>query len=72
MSDARTKITVQLKLDCGCWVEHGVACQAGPLQFEKTMRLASDMLPHWLTREELAHKCELVSEDNPNGEAQAH
>lgn len=72
MDGVRTRVVAKIRLDCGCWVEHGLATNAGPDRFEHSLRLISDMLPHWLSRIETAHRCELVSEENPDGEAKAH
>lgn len=69
---ARTKMSASVQLECGCWVDHGLASCAGPDEFERTLRLMSDIFPHWLSRIETAHRCELVSEQNPDGEARAH
>jgi len=68
----RTKVTAKVQLNCGCWVEHGLAGSGGPDQFEKTLRLMSDMFPHWLARIEAAHRCDLVTDENPDGEARGH
>ncbi len=72
MQDICTRVRAQVRLPCGCWVEHGLACSAGPADFCKTMKLVCDILPHWLDRIELAHRCELVSDENPDGEAKSN
>lgn len=72
MAEERTRVMVDVLLDCGCWVEYGLASTHGIDNIERTLQLTKDMMPHHFDRLALAHKCELVSDDNPNGSTKGH
>lgn len=66
--DTFAKISVKLRLPCGCDIEILAACDGPPVEdqlqflkgeFQKLTWYFEDRLPR--------HKCELVSETNPNG-----
>lgn len=67
MDKERTRVLVELQLDCGCWVARAMHTTNGPAAIEKTLHLVADSLPHWFDRVELSHKCEMVDDDNPSG-----
>jgi hypothetical protein len=70
MADTRTWVSVTVKLDCGCEIAHTMASTNGPDKLDTILRMAGDALPHHFDRSFLVHKCELVSESNPNGNSQ--
>jgi hypothetical protein len=72
MAGEKTRVTVEVLLECGCWVEKTLASTGGIGAIGKTLQLVTDMLPHHLDRVEVAHKCDLVTEDNPNGDSRGN
>lgn len=68
----KTRVQVSIRLECGCWVANTLCSSRAPEEIEKTLRLAADVLPHHFDKTVIAHKCELVDEDNPNGEARGN
>jgi len=60
-------VTVELHLDCGCWVGRTMATASGPDALDKTLHLIADSAPHWFDRVALSHQCSMVCDDNPSG-----
>jgi hypothetical protein len=59
-------------LPCGCWVQRGLATPRTLEDLGHTLKFAADLLPHHFDRVEVAHKCELVTELNPNGDSRSN
>ena len=66
---------MEIELDCGCKVQHGVASEhdydlADQSRIDIYGREAAKCLAYWASSrfaEEDRHRCELVSDENPYG-----
>lgn len=65
------RITIDIELDCGCHMKQAVVHEFHGTINEGNIRAASDSngntLSSWFNQRAPRHRCELVTEENPNG-----
>lgn len=65
------RFTMDVELPCGCHMTQAVVHEFHGTINESNIRAVSDSnantLSHWFKQRAPRHRCELVTEDNPNG-----